>query len=149
METRSLLSAAILCAALAGCQSPLIKPFGKGTKLDCDGTKSCTVAVSVTCPGDPQIHCDIAADPELIILRSSKGFDKITWELPKGDFTFPPSTDSSPGIDIDSTAFDCKEDGTLKYVCQSKRREFGVFKYTINLKGPRKVDPLDPWVVNN
>ena len=153
MQTKSLLSGAALCAVLVGCQSTPMGAFAKGTKLDCDGTKACTVAVSAICSADPQQNCEITVNPELVILRSSGGNSKITWELPQGsDFSFPPIADSSPGIEIDNAAFDCKEDGKLKFACTSKRKDFGVFKYTINLKdskGSRKATPLDPWVVNN
>jgi hypothetical protein len=150
MKTPSLLSGAVLCALLVGCQSAPMKAFAKGTKLDCDGTSNCTVAVAAICDSDPQKKCDITADPDLVILRSSKGVDKITWLLAQGsDYFFPPRTDPTPGVEIDNAAFDCKEDGKWKYVCTSTTKDFGVFKYTINLRGPRKVNPLDPWVVNN
>jgi len=82
-------------------------------------------------------------------LRNKQGNDKITWLLPQGsDFTFADKT----GVAVeDPNAFDCQADGKLKFACTTKRPDFGVYKYAVNLesKTSRKADPLDPWIVNN
>jgi hypothetical protein len=149
MTMRNWVSMLLVCLALMGCVSAQQRPLTKATKATCDGSSQCTVAVSVTCPDDPQINCSISVTPDLVWLKYSANNNKITWLLPQGSsFMFP-----DDGIVLDdSTAFRCGSDGPRKFVCMSNRSDFGIYKYDVSVKassGTRKADPLDPFIVNN
>jgi hypothetical protein len=144
MLTRAWLFAVVVCAITVGCASVQPRAFFKPLKIDCDGSRICVVDVSVTCPSDPQLNCSVSVGYDLVLLRNKQGNDKITWLLPQGsDFTFPDN-----GIEVDKDNFTCKPDGKVKFVC-SANPGFGVYKYVVNVKGIRKADSLDPWIVNN
>ena len=148
MPTRAGCSALIACVMLGGCM--LMQPRVEKTarKLDCDGSKDCTVVVTVSCT---RFHaCDLSVDYDLILVLGRNKQVDIHWTLEgeKGvEF-------AANGIVIESSVFDCKAEGKDKFSCKDKHPDFGVFKYSINVTvkdsvfGPRGVPSLDPWVVN-
>jgi hypothetical protein len=149
MPTRTWWSALIACVLLAGCTAlnPRVERAAK--KLDCDGSKDCTVVVTVNCLR--YFECDMSVDYDLILVLGRNKQVDIHWKLEgeKG------AEFANNGIVIENSVFECKAEGKDKYSCKDKHPDFGVFKYAINvtvkdsLFGPRGVQSLDPWVVNH
>jgi hypothetical protein len=112
--------------------------------IECSGNSpTCELWVGVQCG----VACSAAVNYEVVVLAAgNKG--AITWKLDKGaieaGFSF-----AKDAIGIDRKAFECGmlEEGRL-FRCTKIRPGFGVFKYTVNVIGPRAVPPLDPWVVS-
>jgi len=144
--------AALLAAALAGCATPdpgaasrTMSP--RAGQLECpSASAACDVFVGVYCPGNPQAHCVITVDYNLVEIQPAHGANKVTWRLqPGGDFAF-----GGNGIGIDPNAFGCGANGPFTFTCTARGNGAGQFKYTVSVVprgGSRVVDPLDPWVV--
>jgi hypothetical protein len=140
---------ALLVLALAGCSllHPRVERAAK--KLECDGSRDCTVAVTATC--SHFYGCDLATEYDLVLVSSPR--DKpvdIRWQLAGetgAEFT-------SDGISFEHSMFDCRQEDPRTFACTDRNTEFGVFKYAVHLTvkgsafGPRGVQSLDPWVVN-
>jgi len=141
---------ALLAAALASCATPepgaasrTMSP--RAGQLECpNAAAACDVFVGVYCPANPQAHCVVTVDYDLVELQPAAGANKVTWRLQSGgDFAF-----AGNGIAIDPNAFGCGANGPFVFVCTA--RGSGQFKYTVNVVprgGGRVADPLDPWVV--
>ncbi len=149
MAMRTWGSALIACFLLAGCtvMNPRVERAAK--RLDCDGSKECTVMVTVKCPR--YFECDMSVDYDLILVRGRNREVDIHWKL-EGDNG---AEFASNAIVIENSVFDCTAEAKDRHSCKDKHPEFGVFKYVINVTvkdsmfGPRGVQSLDPWVVND
>ena len=150
MLTRFIPLAVAACALVAGCTTmhPRVERVAK--KLDCDGSKECTVTVTVNCLH--YLGCDLSVDYDLVFVAGKNKQTDIRWKLvgEKGvEF-------AANGIAFDSSVFQCspESEGKDKFVCKDAHPDFGIFKYSVNvtvkdsLFGPRGVQSLDPWVVN-
>jgi hypothetical protein len=148
MLTRFIPLAIAACALVAGCTTmhPRVERVAK--KLDCDGSKECTVTVTVNCLH--YLGCDVSVDYDLVFVAGKNKQTDIRWKLvgEKGvEF-------AANGIAFDSSVFQCSSEGKDKFVCKDAHPDFGIFKYSVNvtvkdsLFGPRGVQSLDPWVVN-
>ena len=139
-------AAALLLASCAIIQ-PRVEKAGK--KLECDGSRDCTVVVTVACPR--YFQCDLSVDYDAIVVPEPKRQVDIRWKIAgerQAEF-------AENGIVLDNSSFECRPEGKDAYVCRDKHPDFGVFKYAINLTvkdspfGPRGVQSLDPWIVNH
>jgi hypothetical protein len=118
-------------------------------KLDCDGSKECAITVTVTC--ERFFGCDTSVDHDLILVLGRNRPVDIRWKLEgeKG------AEFASNGIVVENSVFDCKPEGRDRFSCTDKHPDFGVYKYAINVTvkdgvfGPRGVQSLDPWIINN
>jgi hypothetical protein len=114
-------------------------------KLTCDGSRKCELPVSVDCV---LFVCRIGIDYDPIVVTDKPGAE-VAWVLPDGDWRF----DETNGIALDPdgrSEFTChREQNGLRFACIDKHSKCGVYKYTINVKGPVAVPPLDPWIANN
>jgi len=141
--------ALIACLLLAGCSvlQPRVEKAAK--RLDCDGSKDCTVVVTVTCVRF--YGCDLAVDYDLVLVSGRDRRTDVRWVL-RGE---PAAEFASNGIVLDSSDFECRPEGKDKFACTDKHPGFGVFKYAVNVTvrdsafGPRGVPSLDPWIVND
>jgi hypothetical protein len=118
-------------------------------QLDCpNSTAACDVFVAVYCPDNPQAHCIITVDFNLVEIHPGAGANKVTWRLhPGGDFAF-----ASDGLVIDRDAFSCAAMGPFTFACTARGNARNQYKYTVKAvqrSGGRLADPLDPWVVTN
>jgi len=149
MPTRTGCAALAACFLLAGCAEmhPRVERVAK--KLDCDGSKECAITVTVSC-----LHffgCDISVDHDLVLVLGRNRPVDIRWKLEgeKG------AEFASNGIVVQNSVFDCKPEGKERFSCTDKHPDFGVYKYAVNvtikdsLFGPRGVQSLDPWIINN
>jgi hypothetical protein len=147
MSTRWLWSAVLSCALLVACAPMQPRVERVPQKTDCDGSKPCTVTVTVACDG---FHgCTASVDYDIVVVAEKKKLD-IDWQLAADPgFEF-----AANGIVLDNRDFDCKPQGKVKFKCTDTNSGFGVLKYTVNITapssafGPRGVPSLDPWVVN-
>jgi len=109
---------------------------------------ACDVFVGVFCPSNPQTHCIVSVDANVVVLRTSAGAKKVTWRLDTGgDWKF-----ATPGISIDPAAFSCAPNGPFIVACTATTGAANQYKYTVKVEprtGNRVADPLDPWVVTN
>ena len=118
-------------------------------QLDCpNAAAACDVFVGVYCPANPQAHCIITVDYNLVEIHPAAGANKVTWRLqPGGDFAF-----ATDGIVIDPGAFSCGANGPFNFACTARSNARNQYKYTVKVvhrSGNRVADPLDPWVVTN
>jgi hypothetical protein len=147
MPTRTWCSALVACLLLAGCTAMQPRPERTSKKLDCDGSRDCTVVVTVTC--SHWFGCELTVDHDLILV-TKKGKNDLRWKLDgeKG------AEFASNGIVIDNSRFGCAPEGHDKFTCTDDNQGFDIFKYAINVTikqsafGPRGVQTLDPWIVN-
>ncbi len=150
MSMRISAAAIAACVLLAGCAAMHPRVERSAKKLDCDGSKACTVTVSVECLH--YLGCDISVDYDLVFVSGKNNKVDIRWQLAgeKG------AAFAANGIALDSSVFQCgpEGEGKDKFVCKNAHPDFGIFKYSVNvtvkdsLFGPRGVQSLDPWVVN-
>jgi hypothetical protein len=129
-------------AAMIGCA--VKEPRMAKPELRCDGTGVCKVDVTVECT---LLSCaaDINFDP--IVVNNRRRELDIFWELPShSDYEF-----AENGIEFPKSReeFRCSRQNKHRFVCRNLHRDFGVHKYTVNVRGPRHVPPYDPWVVND
>jgi hypothetical protein len=149
MAARIATFAFIGCLLLAGCSvmQPRVERAAK--RLDCDGSRDCTVVVTVTCARF--YGCDMAVDYDMVAVSGRGGSTDIRWVL-RGE---PCVEFAAYGIALDSSDFECRPEGNDNFACTDKHAGFGIFKYAINVTvkdsafGPRGVPSLDPWIVNN
>jgi hypothetical protein len=114
--------------------------------LSCkDNTQKCEVAVYVDCSTTP---CTLSVDYDYTIVNTDKKDIKLTWQLQDAAFAF---TDKGIEIPDGGDQFeDCHPEGSgQRFRCKDKNQHFGLYKYKINVTGPKPVDSLDPWVVND
>jgi hypothetical protein len=149
MPMRTWCSALLACLLMSGCAflHPRVQKVAK--KLDCDGSRDCTIAVTVEC--GRYFECDLAVDYDLIVVTGPRNRPvDIRWKLAGEKL----AEFASNGIAIDNVAFECKPEGKDAFVCRDKHPDVGVFKYAVNVSvkdspfGPRGVQSLDPWIVN-
>ena len=150
MLTRFIPLAIAACALVAGCTTmhPRVERVAK--KLDCDGSKECTVTVTVNCLH--YLGCDVSVDYDLVFVAGKNRQTDIRWKLV-----------GEKGVEfaangIRSTARCSSAHPRAKARTSSSARTripvFGIFKYSVNvtvkdsLFGPRGMQSLDPWVVN-
>ena len=149
MSKRTWCSALIVCLFLSGCAflHPRIQKVAK--KLDCDGTRECTIPVTIDC--GRYFECDLSVEYDVVAVTGNRNQQvDIRWKLAgEKQAEFPGN-----GIAIDNAAFECKPEGKDAFVCRDRHPDFGVFKYAVNVTikdspfGPRGVQSLDPWIVN-
>lgn len=139
---------AVASIVLAGCavMQPHVERVAK--KLDCDGSRQCTVHVTVSCPR--YFACELATDYDLVFVPGKGKAVDIRWTLDgEAGAAF-----AANGIVFGSSVFECKPEGRAAFACRDTHPDFGIYKYAINVTvndsvfGPRGVQSLDPWVVN-
>lgn len=148
MRKRALPGALLVCLIATGCASMEPRVQRAGSKLDCDGSRECTVTVNVDCKR--YFACDVWVDHDIVAVLGDSRAQDIRWNLagePNAEFT-------SDGISFRNSAFDCRSEGKQAIVCRDAHPGFGAFRYTVNVTlkespfGPRGVQSLDRWVVN-
>ena len=79
MLTRFIPLAIAACALVAGCTTmhPRVERVAK--KLDCDGSKECTVTVTVNCLH--YLGCDVSVDYDLVFVAGKNKQTDIRWKL--------------------------------------------------------------------
>jgi hypothetical protein len=145
MGKRALVCAAIVSACVLGCATP--GPFHPSERMakknECDGSKKCEVVVDVKC----YFTCALQIEYDVVVVTGKKKTD-VSWKLAADSpYTFP-----ATGIVIADAGDEFKcgvETDPHTFTCKNNHGKFGVYKYTINVTGPRPVDPLDPWMVND
>ena len=150
MSTRTVSWTLAACALIASCTAmhPRVERVAK--KLDCDGTKACTVTVTVNCLH--YLGCEIFVDYDLVFVAGKNNKTDLRWKL-AGD---KGAQFAANGIAFESSVFQCtmESEGRDTFVCKNAHPDFGIFKYSVNvtvkdsLFGARGVQSLDPWVVN-
>jgi hypothetical protein len=150
MHKRAVWSAVVACSMLAGCASLHPEPPRQSRRLDCDGSKACTVTINVAC--ERFYGCTLSADYDLVLVAGRGRNVDIEWVL-AGE---PGAEFASNGIVLDSSELACKaKPDKRQFGCSDKHSDFGVFKYRVNVTvpgsafGPRGAPVLDPWIVNN
>ena len=149
MSTPARWSALIIGVLLAGCTAlhPRVERAAK--KLECDGSKDCTVVVTVSCLR--YFECELAVDYDLVLVLTRNKPVDIHWKLEgeKG------AEFAANGVVIENSVFDCKREGRDRYACTDKHPAttdmwFAHSHVTVkdSAFGPRGVQSLDPWVVN-
>jgi hypothetical protein len=141
--------ALVCCTLLAGCTAlhPRVERTAK--KLECDGSRPCTVSVTVDCLR--YVECDMRVDHDIVVVAGRNRPVDIQWKL-SGE---QGAEFAANGIAIDSSVFDCKPAGRDAFSCTDKHTDPGVFRYSVHvtvkntLFGPRGVPSLDSWIVND
>jgi hypothetical protein len=138
MKNRTFLAMILVGFALGGCTSGPFRIEGK--QLECASTK-CEVQVSVSCFFS---ICSASVDYETVVVRKNRDVE-IIWQLRDAAYTFPEN-----GI----LFLEAKEEfrcavgpDRQRFLCRVNASRPGKYKYTVNVRGPRTVPPLDPWVV--
>jgi hypothetical protein len=139
MVTRLLLSAVILSFFVGGCASMKPVEFApRPSAKECNGTGNCTVNVSV-------VDLTIRTDPEYIIFNNGRNNEiKIKWEMQTSGYAI----DAVEIPDGGDEFFGCGPEGN-HFSCRNRHKTFGVYKYTIKVRGQPSVPPRDPWMVND
>lgn len=141
---------AVACILLTGCAAIYPRVERTPRLLTCDGSAACVVPVNVAC--SRFYGCRLSVDEEVVLVKGRGKPVDIVWRL-AGDTQarFPGN-----GIVLDDVDFRCAPRAEAReFACRDQHRDFGVFKYRINvtvpdsLFGPRGVPSLDPWIVNN
>lgn len=163
MGTRSLLTAVVVSAMLAGCASPLVTKEGFDPKydvLECKSSAPCNVDVVVNKGCATFSNC-FAIKTGTFVVISGGATPTITWALKESDaddFEFAPNDTGGPIKflnDAGDFACDASADKPVKQVTCKKsmsNTDFKIYKYQISgrpFKGAHfPVTPLDPWVIN-
>jgi hypothetical protein len=118
--------------------------------LTCQGESSCVVTVNVACTHF--FGCDLSVDYDLVLVRGRGKATNIAWRL-GGDAS---AQFAANGIVVNDPEMQCAaKSETREFQCTDRHRDFGVFKYRVNVTvpqsafGPRGVPSLDPWIVND
>jgi len=99
--------------------------------------------VSVTATGT------VGVDQETIEFAPDQKDVTVTWQLPKGNYTFP-----QDGIVFERSAVEeivrCQPaKGNVEFTCLNRHTKPGRYKYTIKvLDGQKALEPYDPYFVN-
>lgn len=156
MPAKTLTLAAVV-AALWGCASmqtggpPPSPPPGARESLPCMEAV-CFVEVSV-------VPDKICADPNNIlvsvdVLKIARANPNptitIQWDIGRSTVQAGYTFDLVKGIDFPpNTQFDCRRQGTTRWMCQDKNDDANRYKYNVNLKkGDSACAVKDPFVVN-
>ncbi len=141
---------AICCWALAGCAAPGPNEIvTERSPLKCTGQNRCWSKVGVK---NCSTRCDVAIQYDVMeILPNVRG--DVSWELQDSAYEFP---DNGIVVDDGGAVFRCRhEQNRKRFVCANSHPQnppgAGVqtYKYTVNLRGPLPVNPLDPFLVND
>jgi hypothetical protein len=152
MGKRLLLLAAVLCLILVGCVTPATSQSqfaAERAPLKCTGANRCWSKVGVK---NCVARCDVALQYDVIeILPNVK--DQVSWELQDPSYEFP---DNGIVVDDGGKVFTCRpEQNRKQFICMNAHpvnppgSGVQIYKYTINLRGPLPVNPLDPFMVND
>jgi hypothetical protein len=139
MVTRTLVSAVVASLFIAGCASMKPTDFSpRPSAKECNGSGNCTVSVSV-------VDLSIKVDPEFVIFNNRRGSSiKIKWEIQTAGYAI----DSIEIPDGGGDFAECGPEGN-HFSCKNLHKTFGVFKYTVKVRGQPPVPPKDPWMVND
>jgi len=112
--------------------------FARPSAKGCDGTGECVVKVSV-------VDLAIKVDPEFVVFNNGRNNTiKVKWEIQTEGYVVEAVEVPDGGDEY----FDCGKEGN-HFSCKNRHKSLDVYKYTIKVKGPQSVPPLDPWLVND
>ena len=150
MAKRALSIFVASCLTLLGCATPSTSQVAsETTPLKCTGANRCWSKVGVK---NCVARCDVALQYDVIeILPNIK--DEVSWELQDSSYEFP---DNGIVVEDGGRVFSCRhEQNRKRFVCANAHpvnppgSGVQIYKYTINLRGPMPVNPLDPFMVND
>ena len=150
MAERALLFASVCCLALGGCATPSTSQVvTEKAPLKCTGANRCWSKVGVK---NCTTRCDVAIQYDVMeILPNVRG--DVSWELQDASYEFP---DNGIVVDDAGSVFRCRhEQNRKRFVCANSHPANApgtgvqIYKYTVNLRGPLPVNPLDPFMVND
>jgi len=150
MAKTILLSIAVFCLTLVGCATLTTNQVvTESAPLKCTGANRCWSRVGVK---NCVARCDVAIQYDVMeILPNVKG--DVSWELQDPSYEFP---DNGIVVDDGGKVFSCRhEQNRKRFVCANSHpvnapgTGVQTYKYTVNLRGPLPVNPLDPFMVND
>jgi hypothetical protein len=150
MAKNVLLLVAITCLMLAACATPTSSQvITEKAPLKCNGANRCWSKVGVK---NCTTRCDVAIQYDVMeILPNVKG--DVSWELQDSPYEFP---DDGIVVDDGGKVFRCRHEQNRKqFVCANNHPPsqpgtgVQIYKYTVKLRGPLPVNPLDPFMVND
>jgi hypothetical protein len=113
---------------------------------------ACKPAPTKLDPTKPQVSITngkIGVDQETIEFAPDQKDVTVTWQLPKGNFTFP-----QDGIAFERSAAEeivkCQpQKDNVEFTCLNRHTKPGRYKYTIKVLDAQKpLEPYDPFFVN-
>jgi len=150
MARKTLLFTVAWCLTLAGCATPSSSQVvTERAPLKCTGANRCWSKVGVK---NCTTRCDVAIQYDVMeILPNVRG--DVSWELQDSAYEFP---DDGVVVEDGGTVFRCRHEQNRKqFVCANSHPPnqpgtgVQIYKYTVKLRGPLPVNPLDPFMVND